>query len=187
MGRYKPRWMDRAEAGRNVMDTTDKRYAAWGDRRIGAFLAYEYPTMKELYDAGRLPEQELLSLIRASFFAPFTADKYDRISAKDVQHKPLCTANDARIRYSSSSSEITAITSNEGRLIWLGLRAASEAVPRKAFGQEHAGAACTLDLRQHQAVCPCGAQVYRLSAHVTITFAGRTVARELALSPPVSS
>jgi hypothetical protein len=187
MTRYKPRWMERADAGREAMDKTEKRYAAWGDRRIGAFLAFEYPAMKELYDAGRLPEQELLALIRASFFAPFGADKFDRITAKDVTHRPLCAHNDARIKYSSSSSEITSITSNEGRIIWLGMLGAADAVPKKMFGQEHAGATCTIDLRVHQATCPCGAHVSRLSAHVTITFAGRTVARELALAPPVPS
>lgn len=177
MKRYRPRSYDAA--------TTMAQRELLNEDRLRAYLAAEHPELL----AVTLEEADLLALLRATFFAPFHAGKYDRITAKDLldHHKPGCRYNDGRIRYSSASmptAEVAALGGAEALAVWMGLRAAGEAVPQRAFNGVPAGATCTVDLRQHQAACPCGVHRHRYSAHVTITFAGRTIAREFSLNLP---
>lgn len=159
---------------------------AYADR-LRQLIEREFPLVMSRFNAGQLYEEDLRALLRAFFFASFDrcATKYLRITAKDLNHPATCMFNDARIRYSSASVHFSQIPHTPERLAVV--TALLDCQHKIENAEPHAQAICTVDLKEHQGQCPCGAHVTRYSAHVTISFANYTIAREYALAAPIPS
>jgi hypothetical protein len=188
MTRYKPRHVERAYQ-RDQEEAMRKKSAAKVPPHplVEALIRDRFAYMLDAYQAGQLDEDVFLPRVRDTLFGPFDyvaerwGGKYKRLSGRDVVHKRDCYRNDLHVRYSSRPVAAPFGDPDGPQPDKAALTQLSELaqIPGRAFnawvGDD---ASCVFTVHVHTAECPCGAVAKMLSAHVQITWAGRTLARE---------
>lgn len=135
---------------------------------------------RERYDAGLLPEDELLTLARAELFKAF--DGIPRWSwnkhVRDLRHASDCATKDTSPAY--EQCDVGEVTATEWENLKLVTRAASETNHHPWLDRT---GNCVVEAAAHWLTCPtCKAEMYKVSAKVTIHWAGRALVREYNLS-----
>ena len=165
----------------DTVDQARDRYVHHRDlEHAAAKLGTE--NQRERYAAGMLPEDELLALARGELFKPFDGfkrwGKDTKVRAFDIRHRSPCVLT----RESDINFEVTQageLTHDE----WVVYKQIGEA---RDYASRHAWLAgissVVIEPLAHFATCPaCDAESTRMSAKVTIEWAGRKLVREYVL------
>ncbi len=143
----------------------------------------------ERFLAGYLPEDELLALARKVLFAPFDGferwGKDTKVKPFEIQHSPRCPCH-PRVGGGSAEVEAEFETAQAGELT----HAEWEVYRAMGAARDHASkhpwlvgtSSVTTEPLAHFATCrKCEAEASRMSAKVTIEWAGRKLVREYVL------
>jgi hypothetical protein len=134
---------------------------------------------QERWEAGLLPEPELLQLARYVLFLPFASfRRWVKLEAGDMRHGKDCTggATTFATRFPGS------LTHDE----WSNFRKITEAVDAANEGPIGVhGVVAVIVLVEHVGICSiCPAQIYGRAASIRIEWAGRPLSREYSLEEP---
>lgn len=168
-----------------------------GQTELAVLRAAGTPNQLERWNAGLLPEEELLSLARNLLYAPFRFPRWSvnrdrermaklakqtlrtRSSVEFLRHGPACTGTtitDAHLSFASCAAD--ALTADEWTLYKL------YDVARAAVEATTGPGSVRVEPTKHWVTCGrCGGAAYKISVKVSIDWAGRTLVREYALDP----
>lgn len=133
---------------------------------------------RERWTADLLPEDELLTIVRAVLFEPFVSfRRWQKLFPQDVKHDKSCSGG-AIVFRTRSPDDLTA-----------GEWAIYQEIGRAAHGQHklfaHYGANFLVELIEHVGACTvCPAEVFGRAASIRIEWAGRQLSREYSLDVP---
>lgn len=131
----------------------------------------------ERWEAGLLPEHELLALARNLLFSPFRAfTRWAKLNTFDMQHDDSCSGGSPTY----STREPRSLTHDE----WALFKSISDAVSRansSGLLQRH-GATASVSVVEHVGRCSvCSVETYGRAANIRIEWAGRPLSREYTL------
>lgn len=130
----------------------------------------------ERWMAGLLPEDELLAIVRAAAFRPFSEFlRWKKLEASDVRHERDCSGPDVRF----VTDEPGSLTHDE----WAQFKKITLAISRANNGPlDKLGVKAIVTLVEHIGRCNnCAAEAFGRAANIRIEWLGRPLSREYTL------
>lgn len=141
---------------------------------------------RERWQAGVLPEEELLSLVRNELYRPFDGvPRWVKIAGAQTIHSRYC--REGRLQTKDWETDMTYSAGPATTMPHDDWEAVKQLRERAYHASNHlwirqSGSAFLVSAREHEAKCKrCGETTLRCSASISVLWAGREIAREYAL------